>query len=87
MVQIAPQMHRPVGIEIGTGAVVEFFCTANVSIAKMMQRHGHLNQALVKSATRTPIFGPKFFPDIVRFKKLALIEEFNAGPVVRQGVD
>ena len=81
--QVEPQMSGAIWVEIFAAADVQLAGSSNVSVAKMMQRDGRLNQALVKLPVWAVFVLPQLFPYLVAFEKFTLVEVFDALQIQR----
>ncbi len=70
-------------LQVVAARYVDFLCSTEVAVRKMLQGDGDLDDALVKLAIFSPILGPEIFPDFVRLEKLAVVEKLDSLQVER----
>src|SRR5262245_21175225 len=76
-------MYGAVILKIPTAAEIEFFCTADVAVAEVMQANGNLNQPLIKAPVRTLRIGPQLLPNLVGLKEVARVEVLDTFQITR----
>ena len=82
-VQIQTAARRAVRVQIPAAAAIHLAGAADISISKMVQRHGGLDQSLVEQSQIAAVVLPQLLPDFVRLEKLAGIEVRDALQIQR----
>ena len=76
-------MHGQVLLQVFTARYVDFLCSAEVAVRKMLERDSNLDDALVKFAIFASVLGPEFLPNFVRLEELAVVEKLDSLQVKR----
>ena len=76
-------MYGQVLLKVLAARYVDFLCSAEVAVRKMLESYSDLNDTLVKRAVFAPVLGPEILPDFVRLEELAVVEKLDSLQVER----